>query len=142
MTAGAGCTSGEARGERNGGSHEREGVAPGGNREEAATRDSVVWLDSVSQRLVGIEVEAVGSAGSDAFVANGTITYNANRVSVVGPRSEGRIASVRADLGEQVRAGAVLAVIESPEVGQLRGELVRAQAMLDVTRQNYEREQR
>ena len=144
---GAGCTSGEVRGERNGESNEPEAAAPGGNRSgvnrgEAAARDSVVRLDSTSQRLVGIEVQVVGSAASDALVANGTITYNANRVSVVGPRVEGRIASVRADLGNQVRPGAVLAVIESPEVGQLRGELVRAQAMLEVTRQNHEREQR
>ena len=56
-----------------------------------------------------------------ALVANGTITYDANRVSVIASRAEGRIVAVRADLGQAVRAGDVLAILESPEVGQIRG---------------------
>ena len=104
--------------------------------------DSVVTLDSTAQRLAGIEFLTAGTAASDALVANGTITFDANRVSVISPRAEGRIVSVRADLGQEVRAGAVLALLESSEVGQTRGELERARANVDVARRNYEREKR
>lgn len=135
------CSSGEAKREAGGEGPEAGGEAAAEGR-GAATTDSVVRLDSAAQRLAGIEVRAVDTAGTDALVANGTITYDANRVAVVGPRVEGRLAAVRADLGERVGVGAVLAVVESPEVGELRGELARAQATLDVARRNYEREQR
>lgn len=107
-----------------------------------ASIDSVVRLDSTAQRLAGVELVTVGRADGGELVANGTITYNANRVAVVAPRSEGRIRKVLADLGQQVRAGTVLATVESPEVGRLRGELERARAAMEVARRNYDREKR
>lgn len=109
---------------------------------DEAAEDTAVTLDSTAQRLAGIELLTAGTAATDALVANGTITFDANRVSVISPRAEGRIVSVRADLGQQVRAGAVLALLESSEVGQTRGELERARASVDVARRNYEREKR
>lgn len=104
--------------------------------------DTVVTLDSTAQRLAALELMTVSTAVSDALVANATITYDANRVSVVSPRTEGRVLTVRADLGQQVGAGAVLALLESSEVGQTRGDLERARANVDVARRNYEREKR
>lgn len=109
---------------------------------ERAGVDSVVTLDSAALRLVEIEVAPVAAYGSQGLVANGTITFDANHASVVAPRTEGRIAAVRADLGQRVRPGSVLVLIESQEVGQARGELARARAGLDVAQKNYEREKR
>lgn len=116
--------------------------ADGAASAAAATSDSIVTLDSTAQRLAGVELMTVAPSGSSTLVANGTITYDANRVSVVAPRVEGRIVTVRADLGQPVRAGAVLAVLQSRDVGETRGELARAAVARDVARQNYEREQR
>lgn len=108
----------------------------------APVRDTVVTLDSAGQRLAGISLITVATAAAGQLVANGTITYDANRVAIVAPRTEGRVTSVRADLGQRVRSGAVLAWLESPDVGELRGELQRAKATVEITRKNYEREQR
>lgn len=102
--------------------------------------DSVVTLDSTSLRLAAIDLVVAGSPNSIGLVANGTITLDANHASVVAPRAEGRVVSVRADLGHAVSAGTMLAMLESPEVGTTRGELERAKANLEVARQNYERE--
>lgn len=107
-----------------------------------AEADSVVTLDSTALRLAGIEIVNVGSISGESLVANGTITYNANRVSSVSSRVEGRVIAVRADLGQQVRAGEVLALVESSEVGQVRGDLERARANVDIARRNHEREKR
>lgn len=109
---------------------------------EHAEQDSMVTLDSAALRLAGIELVSAAPAGSDALVANGTITYDADHVSMISPRAEGRVVAVRADLGEQVTASRVLAVMESSEVGQMRGDLERSRANLDVARRNYEREKR
>ncbi len=108
----------------------------------AAQPDSVIALPATTQRLAGIELVVVNASTSGELIANGTITYDANHVSVLSSRAEGRVVSVSADLGQQVSAGDVLAIIESPLVGQTRGALERAQANLEAARRNYEREQR
>jgi cobalt-zinc-cadmium efflux system membrane fusion protein len=124
----------------------RGSTAPTKEAIEAATigkaSDSVVTLDSVAERLAGIERWTVSSATTSTLVANGTITYDANRVSVASSRVDGHIVGVRADLGQQVPAGGLLAILESQEVGQLRGELERARSSVDIARRNYEREDR
>lgn len=109
---------------------------------EHADEDSVVTLDSTTLRNAGIEAVTPAVVMVDELLANGTITYDADQVSIVAPRAESRVASVRVDLGQQVRAGDVLALLESGDVGRLRGALQRARASLDVTRRNYEREKR
>jgi len=107
-----------------------------------AEADSIVTLDTATLRLAGIELVTVGNAGGDALVANGTITFDANHVSVISSRAEGRVVTVQADLGQQVSAGDVVALVESAEVGQVRGDLERARANLDIARRNYDREKR
>ena len=112
---------------------------------ESATRtaaDSVVTLDSTAQRIVGIELVTAAGTTTDELLANGTITYNADRVAVIAPRAEGRIAAVQSDLGQEVSNGQVLATIESPDVSQTRGDLERARATVSVAKRNYEREKR
>ena len=104
--------------------------------------DTVLVLDSAAVRLAGIELLTVSSNSVDELVANGSITFDANKVSVVSSRVEARVVSVRADLGQEVPAGGVLAVLESSEVGQTRGDLERARATLEIAQRNYEREQR
>ncbi len=108
----------------------------------ASTPDSIVTLDSTAQRLAGIEIVPVSAGSRNALVANGTITYDANRVSVVASRVEARLLTVRADLGQPVTAGALLATLESPEVGAIRGDLERARSNVDIAQRNYEREKR
>jgi cobalt-zinc-cadmium efflux system membrane fusion protein len=108
----------------------------------AEASDSTVTLDSTAQRLAGIELITVTPDSGGALVANGTITYDGNHVSVIASRAEGRVARVRADLGQRVRAGDVVALVESPEVGQSEGDRERAEAAVDVAQRNYEREKR
>ena len=110
--------------------------------EREETVDTLVTLDSAAQRFAGIELTTAGGADGQALLANGTVTYDANHASVIAPRAEGRVISVRADLGQRVGTGTVLATLESAEVGETRGTLEQARAALDVARQNFEREKR
>ncbi len=118
------------------------GSAKDGSSPAASAGDSVVALDTTSERLAGIELITVGAAKVGVLSANGTITYDGNHVSVVASRAEGRVVSVRTDLGQRVRQGDVLVIVESPEVGETRGTYGRAQAAIQVARRNYEREKR
>lgn len=109
--------------------------------EPKAGPGSVVTLDPASLQLAAIELVAAAAPGSTGLVANGTISFDANHVSLVAPRAEGRVTEVRADLGQAVRAGSVLAILESTEVGEARGALTRAAASLEVAKLGAEREQ-
>ncbi len=97
-------------------------------------------LDSVGIAAAGIRVAEAVPAGAGAHVATGTVAYNQNAVSLVAPRAEGRVMRVLRDLGQRVRRGEPLALLESPQVGSLRGERARAQADVEVSRAAYERE--
>lgn len=107
-----------------------------------AGTDTLVVLDSASERLAGIVVLPVTPNTSSVLIANGTITYDADRVSVISSRVDAHIVAVRADLGQAVPAGGLLAVLESADVGQTRGELERARANVEIARRNFEREER
>ncbi|ODT04484.1 MAG: hypothetical protein ABS52_04295 [Gemmatimonadetes bacterium SCN 70-22] len=72
----------------------------------------------------------------------GTITYDANRVSHVGSRTEGRITGLRAELGARVRRGQLLALLESPDVGQIRADEREAEELVKIAEENFAREQR
>ena len=102
----------------------------------------VVVLDTAAITAAAIRLSAVDTVSSTGLPVTGTITYDANRVSHIGSRTEGRIVMLRADIGERVRSGQPLAVLESPEVGQLRSEEHEAEALLQIAQENFAREQR
>lgn len=116
------------------------GGEPAGAAAAPERNDSTVTLDSVSQRLAGILLRTVGGNAGEALMANGTITYDANRVSIITPPADGKLVAVLTDLGQRVSPGAVLALVRSSEVGQARADLARAQATADVARRNHDRE--
>jgi cobalt-zinc-cadmium efflux system membrane fusion protein len=136
LAAGAACSDGTAEenpADDHGGAAEAEAHA--GEAE-------VVRLDSVAVAVAGIQVEPVATVQTTGLPVTGTITYDANRVSHIGPRTNGRIVALSADIGERVRGGQPLAILESPEVGQLRAEDEEAEALLRIARENHEREVR
>lgn len=102
----------------------------------------VVTLDSAALSVGDIRVGSADVIETNGLPVTGTITYDENRVSHIGPRTEGRIVALRADLGSRVQLGQVLAVLESPEVGATRAELHEAEALLGIERENYQREKR
>lgn len=110
--------------------------------EEGGAGTAIVELDSAALAMAGILQGEADTVQSTVLPATGTITYDQNRVSHIGPRTEGRILSLRADLGDRVRSGQVLAVLESPEVGATRADLHEAESMLEIARENYDRERR
>lgn len=70
----------------------------------------------------------------------GRVAYDARRVAVVGARIEGRIRRVLRVEGEEVRAGEVLAELESAELGRAQAEVMKARAREQVAKLDAERE--
>lgn len=72
----------------------------------------------------------------------GEVAFDQDRVAQVSARIQGRVRAVRARLGQAVQAGEILALVESPEIGQATAELLRSRAQLELARQKLAREER
>ncbi len=64
----------------------------------------------------------------------------ADRQARVGPRVAGRVSSLSAALGATVKKGALLAVIDSPDLGRAKADFLAAAAGAKVTRESADRE--
>lgn len=123
------------------------GVESTDGAEQPASEDEhggapIVHLDSIALSMADIRIGTAEAVASNRLPVTGTIGYDQNRVSHIGPRTEGRIVEMRAELGSRVGAGQVLAMLESPEVGATRADLHEAEAILRINRENFEREKR
>jgi cobalt-zinc-cadmium efflux system membrane fusion protein len=95
---------------------------------DALRRNQIEVVEAKRQRLAR-DVEVVGSVG---LAAN----YHAE----IGPLIPGRIVSIKAQVGEHVRAGQVLAEMESSEVGQAQAAYLTARATSLAAQANLRRE--
>jgi len=63
-----------------------------------------------------------------------------NGVARVAPRLAGRVVSLDADVGQQVKKGQTLAVIDAPELGRAKADYLAAMAVAKVARESADRE--
>lgn len=107
---------------------------------ESEERGGLITLASEAQQLAGIAVEEVGRRALRREVRlPGTIQANQNRLTHVGPRIQGRVVALSAALGDRVKSGMTLAMIDSPELGQAESDFVTARAKFVVAEKAYER---
>lgn len=70
----------------------------------------------------------------------GSVSFDQDHYAVVGPLVAGRVARLRASVGDRVRAGEVLCEIESAEVGQAQATYLAAGARARAAEANARRE--
>lgn len=103
---------------------------------------NVVALDSAQRAAAGVVLGIVGPLPADTFYLTGTVTFDAARVSHVGPRTQGRVRRVPVDVGTAVAAGDTLVVLDSPELGAAQAHWVQSRVAREVAFRNYERTER
>jgi membrane fusion protein, heavy metal efflux system len=74
-----------------------------------------------------------------ALVLPGMITLNQQRTAQITSLLEGRVTSVGADLGDQVRRGQALLVVQSPALAQAQTAFLQAAARRNVARRELDR---
>ncbi|HEX6198949.1 MAG TPA: efflux RND transporter periplasmic adaptor subunit [Thermoanaerobaculia bacterium] len=93
-------------------------------------------IERIGLATVRAEVRPLGGRRA----TTGSLGFDEERIAHVAPRVAGRLVRVPAALGETVAAGAVLAVLDSLELGEAKAEYLRARARHEVARRGYERE--
>jgi cobalt-zinc-cadmium efflux system membrane fusion protein len=75
----------------------------------------------------------------EAVTANGEIVYDQTRAAHLSPRVPGTVWRVERTVGEAVRKGDLLALVEAAEVGRAKGEFLQALAQSRLKAKNAER---
>jgi cobalt-zinc-cadmium efflux system membrane fusion protein len=102
-------------------------------------------VELTAEKLAAVEIETAPvelRPLAARLQTTGEVGYEEDRIAHVAPRVPGRIQRVPVSLGDQVRAGQVLAVLDSVEVGQAKAELLTARTREELALESYERERR
>jgi cobalt-zinc-cadmium efflux system membrane fusion protein len=101
-----------------------------------------VELSEEALAAAGVEIVDVSERAAVALLrVTGTVEANQQQTQQVTPLVLGRVERVTVALGDRVRAGAVLAIISSPEVAEMHGKLHEAETRFTLAEQSYARVQ-
>ncbi len=128
----------------------RARAAPGARADEAGQSEfagvghdkkKLVSLTDNQIKQLGIEVAvAQGGRLPRSLTLPGTIGLNTDRLVHIVPRLPGVVRDVRKTLGETVRAGEVMAVIDSRELADAKAAYLAASARVALTEETFARE--
>ncbi|WP_222432877.1 efflux RND transporter periplasmic adaptor subunit [Caenimonas sedimenti] len=107
-----------------------------GHKEE----EKELTLTTEEATRAGVKVEALNAQKlATTIVVTATIQADQDRIARVSPRTEGRITSAPARLGDRVGAGQVLASLDSVGVGEAHAALLQAQSELRIAEADFKR---
>jgi cobalt-zinc-cadmium efflux system membrane fusion protein len=116
--------------------HEEEG------HEEEGHEEGAIKLTDEELEEFGIEVRQAASGRLDTFVdLPGEIVINTDRQAHVIPRVPGIVREVHKKLGDQVKGGEIMAVLESRELADAKAEFLAARERFDLAEVNFNREE-
>jgi membrane fusion protein, heavy metal efflux system len=102
-----------------------------------------VRMDEATAKNAGIEVKTAGPAKiRSTLELSGEIQFNQDRVAHVVPRLAGVVVRSAKNLGDQVKRGDLLAVLESQTLADLKSDYLSTQKRLELARTTFEREKR
>jgi len=82
---------------------------------------------------LNISVETVEERAIDQYIsANGVVQYDQTRVAQLSTRAPGIVYKVEKQVGQAVKEGDVLAIIDSIDVGRAKAELLQAIAQVEL----------
>jgi cobalt-zinc-cadmium efflux system membrane fusion protein len=98
---------------------------PGNNSKCSLHKRRIQFLSAEAVEKAGIEVEPVWTAPVvDAVAANAEVTYDPTRTARLSSRAPGTVFRAFKQLGDPVRAGEVIALVDAAEVGRLKADLL------------------
>jgi len=104
------------------------------------TSSNLIQLNSKSIEAANLKSEEVSLRSlKNILQVPGKVRFNENKLAHVGSRVPGKIDEVVVNLGEKVKEGDSLAVIDSTELGTAQSEYLKAKANLLAEEKSYQR---
>jgi cobalt-zinc-cadmium efflux system membrane fusion protein len=114
-----------------------------GEAEQEEHGEEVVRLSAAELKEFGIKLATAAAGSLQEYVdLPGEIVLNADRLAHVVPRIPGIVREVRKNVGDAVKAGELLAIIESRELADAKAAFLAAAERETLARANFEREER
>lgn len=102
----------------------------------------MVEMTKAQQEEIGLVVAVARSGDIESILSFvGEVRMHEDRVAHIVPAVPGVVRNVHASLGEKVREGQTLAVIDSPELAQIKADYLERAQNLELSRRTYERKQ-
>ncbi len=100
----------------------------------------IQFTSNEAVQQAGVEVELVDLEPLTEWVSGtGEIRYDPTRLANLSSRVPGTAWRVLKNIGDRVRVGEILAVVDAAEVGRLKSNLVKAIVAENLARKNFER---
>ncbi|SEM99318.1 membrane fusion protein, cobalt-zinc-cadmium efflux system [Sphingomonas gellani] len=125
-----------------GGSPETSDPTTNGEAPAGHAAEGVVTLSPDRIAAAGIQIARPTTGGVGVIDLPATIEGDPQGMQIVSAALSGRVVALVRNLGESVQRGQTLAVIESREAAQLKGEVEASRARFALARSNLAREQR
>ena len=123
--------------------HGEEGHEDHGEEgEDEHGNEKVVHLEDQQIKEFGIELDTAGPGKLDIYIElPGEIVVNADRLAHVVPRVPGIVREVRKSLGDGVRAGEVMAILDSRDLADSKAAFLAAHERVELAQINFSREE-
>lgn len=116
-----------------------QAAATGEAKTEGGEDNGVVTFEPVKWPAAGLRVEpATRGPLTETFWRPGKVMLDERRVAHLSPMVEGIVRAVRARIGQRVKAGEILVVLESKELGQAKLALVKARLALTAASADHD----
>jgi membrane fusion protein, heavy metal efflux system len=118
-------------------------VAACGRHDEPTVSDAATPAlgasSSVTNLASRVETSIVAAiSGNPTLTLAGKVAYGEDRYSKVSSPVQGRVVEVRARLGDRVKAGDILLVVDSPDIAQAYSEFVKEHSELTYATRAHE----
>ena len=132
----------EAQKEATGTGKDAKDVHGKGEEKKHTGDEKAIRLTEAQRKEFGIELATAGSGPLKVEIElPGEIVPNADRVAHVVPRVPGVVREVRKVLGDHVRKGEILLVLDSKELADNKAAFLSAREKLDLAQSNFDREE-
>ncbi len=126
-------------GEAKGGEDKKDGHDGHSDEEE----EDIVRLSKGEMKEFGIELATAGPGKLYNYVSlPGEVVPNADRLAHIVPRMSGIVREVRKTLGDRVRSGEVMAIIESRELADIKSAYLAAKERISLAEATFKREEK
>ncbi len=118
-------------------------AAPADEAEEEGHVEGQILMDEARSKAAGIVTEALQSGGLGAeILAQGVVASTPEGEAVLTARADGAVVRINRQLGDFVRAGEAVAIMESRDAASIAAERSSASANLALARSTYAREKK
>lgn len=117
-----------------------EPVPPAPEASSAVLQGNQLRYAAGNPQLALLTVVDVKPSTAVAIDLPARLTWNESRTQRIFPAFAGRVTAIRADVGQTVKAGAVLAQMASPDFGQAQADAARASVDAQLTQKSLARQ--